>query len=55
MSVSLWSEIKGFIPESDSQLHDMRRYNGNLIEESVKEQDIKRKRAKLSTFVIFQK
>ena len=46
-SVSLWNEIKGFIPESDSQLHDMAATMDSYLWESVMELDIKRKRAKL--------
>ena len=46
-SVSLWSEIKGFIPESDTQLHDMAATMESHLRESVMELDIKRKRAKL--------
>ena len=46
-SVSLWNEIKGFIPESDSQLHDMTATMDSYLRESVMELDIKRKRAKL--------
>lgn len=46
-SISLWSEIKGFIPESDSQLHDMAATMESHLRESVMDLDIKRKRAKL--------
>lgn len=46
-SISLWNEIKGFIPESDSQLHDMAATMDSYLRESVKDQNIKRKRAKL--------
>ena len=46
-SLSLWNEIKGFIPESDSQLHDMAATMDSYLRESVKDQNIKRKRAKL--------
>lgn len=46
-SVSLWNEIKGFIPESDSQLHDMAATMESYLRESVMDLDIKRKRAKL--------
>lgn len=46
-SVSLWSEIKGLIPESDSQLHDMAATMESHLRESVMDLDIKRKRAKL--------
>ena len=47
VSISLWNEIKGFIPESDSQLHDMAVTMDSYLRESVKDQNIKRKRAKL--------
>lgn len=46
-SISLWSEIKGFIPESDSPLHDMAATMESHLRESVMDLDIKRKRAKL--------
>lgn len=46
-SESLWSEIKGFIPESDSQLHGMAATKESHLRESVMDLDIKRKRAKL--------
>lgn len=46
-SISLWNEIKGFIPESDSQLHDMAATMESHLRESVMDLDIKRKRAKL--------
>lgn len=46
-SISLWNEIKGFIPASDSQLHDMAATMDSYLRESVKDQNIKRKRAKL--------
>lgn len=46
-SVSLWSEIKELIPESDSQLNDMVVTMESHLRESVMDIDIKRKRAKL--------
>lgn len=46
-SVSLWNEIKELIPESDAQLHDMAATMETHLRESVKDQNIKRKRAKL--------
>ena len=46
-SESLWSKIKGFIPESDSQLHGMAATMESHLRESVMDPDIKRKRAKL--------
>lgn len=46
-SESLWSEIKGFIPESDSQLHGMAATMESHLMEIVMDLDIKRKRAKL--------
>ena len=46
-SVSLWSEIKELIPESDSQLNDMAVTLESHLRESVMDIDIKRKRAKL--------
>lgn len=46
-SVSLWNEINGFIPASDSQLHDMAATMESHLRESVMDIDIKRKRAKL--------
>ena len=46
-SISLWNEIKGFIPESDPQLHDMAATMDSYLRESVKDQNVKRKRAKL--------
>ena len=45
--VSLWSEIKELIPESDSQLNDMAVTMESHLRESVMDIDIKRKRAKL--------
>ena len=46
-SVSLWSEIKGLIPESDVQLHDMVATMEFYLRESVKDQNIRKKRAKV--------
>ena len=46
-SESLWSKIKGFIPESDSQLHGMAATMESHLRKSVMDIDIKRKRAKL--------
>lgn len=46
-SVSLWSEIKELIPESDSQLNDMAVTMESHLRESVMDIYIKRKRAKL--------
>lgn len=46
-SISLWSEIKGFIPESDVQLHDMVATMESYLRESVKDQNIRKNRAKL--------
>lgn len=46
-SVSLWSEIKGLIPESDVQLHDMVATMESYLRESVKDQNIRKKRAKV--------
>ena len=42
-SISLWNEIKGFIPVSDSQLHDMTATMDSYLRESVKDQNIKGK------------
>lgn len=46
-NVSLWSEIKGLIPESDVQLHDMVATMESYLRESVKDQNIRKKRAML--------
>lgn len=48
--VSLWNEINGFIPASDSQLHNMAATMESHLRESVMDLDIKRKRAKLLHF-----